>query len=496
VININKDLPKSVNRVILKVENIHEYQIQMNEEIIDIKNLYLTSEANPLAVFPSEDLLIVVNSQYLKTNNEYVNMVISDILKRVNFRHIVIENIRFINEKIINQLLKSSLEIVEFKNMTITRPMITRLRFLESLKIIIGLDIEDQAYQELLEQDIEALTIKKTEFNTQTFKKLNLTKSSATFMNKIVIDKELDEMELIDLGIFLNLNYKLKEISIKCPLNLYFIKDLIGLIQQTPHKSLTLIIDNCDEAIKASDVLMQLNDAFGEQNRIMINISDTNIELADYSSYVEKLSILKEANIGKNLTILEKIFKVYENVIKLNIEQEDIRVLLYAESLMYHGITNISVLENGLVLLYVKDEAYLFDGVLISNINLSNQISPVFVASPELYHGNDNPIIKFLNAETHREMIKYIDETGYEDIMYLTNHFYKILHDDYNFKYLYNNIKDLQIIHDTLEQIYVQNRTVEFDRKVFYNIFCNVRKKENVANNEIIQEIRTIISNS
>jgi hypothetical protein len=118
---------------------------------------------------------MVINGEFLKINNDYVNQVLVNLLKKIKYQHIVISNIRFINERMINQLLNQpNLEIVEFKNMMITRAMITRLRFLKSLKVVIGQDIEDAAYKELMDRNIDALTIEKIKFKSDLFKNLNL----------------------------------------------------------------------------------------------------------------------------------------------------------------------------------------------------------------------------------------------------------------------------------------------------------------------------------
>lgn len=491
-----KELPKTINKVELKVENNNEYQFKLNDEKLDIKSFYLTDESNPLASNLTGDSFdIVINSEFLKINNDYINQILVGLLKKIRYRHIVISNIRFINEKMINQLLNQpALEIIEFKNMMITRPMITRLRFLKTLKVVIGQDIEDVAYKELLERNIDALTITKVPFKSDLFKSYCLSKSSAIFMTNLIIQYKYDEIELKDFGEFLKINYKLSDIYLKMNLDLYFIKDLISQVHKSNQKKLSLIIMDSNEVASAINILSQLNDAFGEQNRIYININNINVDIQSYQIYLQAINDLRAVVLPINLTPLEKLLMAYERVNAMNINI-NIKTLILYNFLMLQDIKNVSILNEKQLLLKIEDQHYGYNGLLVTELSEDGIFSfETFLRTPSGIKSNDHPLFQFLTFETHRVMGDYLTQTNFENIMTIIKQLSDVLGDEYNFKHLLSSFQNIDLIKDTLEQVYVQNRTNEFSKKQFFYIFCNVRQKLGLSNTLIMDEIKTLVT--
>lgn len=490
-----KELPKIINKVELKVENNNEYQIKLNDETLDIKSFYLTDESNPLASKLHGDCFdIVINSEFLKINNDYINQVLVGLLKKIKYQHIVITNIRFINEKMINQLLSQpSLEIIEFKNMMITRPMITRLRFLKTLKTVIGQDIEDVAYKELLERGIDALTITKIPFKSDLFKAYSLSKSSAIFMNNLIINDKYDDLELDDFGEFLKVNYKLSDIYLRMNLDLYFIKDIIAQVHKSNHKKLRLIINDSNEVESSVNVLTQLNNAFGEHNKIYININNANVDIDTYQVYLETLKQLQSVALPLNLTTLEKLLFAYELVNALNIKPE-VKILLLYNFLKKQDIHSTSILDNKRLLIKVLDVPYQYSGLLVLEVGEDSVFrSSDFLYTPSEIKNTNNPLFEFLSFETHQGMKEYLDTTYFENIMIITKTLTDVLGDEYNFKHLTGSTQEVDLIKDTLEQIYVQNRTNEFDKKLFFKVFCNLRQKTGKTSLQITEEIKAMV---
>lgn len=487
-----KELPEKVEQVVLMVENANEYNVTLNSEILDIKSLYKTSVGKPIAVFvDGETIKIIVNSDYFKTNNDYIIMNIVDIIKNIKYKHLILTNIRFINERLINTLLKSvDLEIIEFKNMLITRAMISRVRFLNSLRVVIGQDIEEMAYKELLDRNIEALTIAKTNFNSDLFNHMNLTKSSAKFMKSIIINKKYDELELADFGVFLNLNSKLEYVYLKTNIDLYFIKDLIAVIQKSEHHSLNLIIDDCPEITPLLPLIKQLDAVMGGNNKMLISVYNVPVTITEYELLTDTIKNINILNIDQ-YTNLEKIIVIYEHVIKLSLDK-NIKSLVFKKILSDYNIYS-SVLTNELVMIRVSDHENQYRGLLISDISATNiSLNHILKTSKQL--NADLPVIQFLNQETHNDMIYYLNKCNYNDVLSINNHFYEVLSKDYNFEFINYNDKDNNILKHILIQIYVQNRTNEFNDKLFYNCLTSLRFKQNKNNQEIVEELKQIIS--
>lgn len=493
MIEYYKELPEKAEQLVLMVENANEYNVALNNEILDIKSLYKTSNEKPIAVFvESQTINIIVNGEYFKINNDYIVMNIIDIIKNIKFKHLIITNIRFINERLINTLLKAvNLEIIEFKNMLITRAMIGRLRFLNSLRVVIGQDIEEMAYKELLDRNIETLTISKTNFNSDLFNHMNLTKSSAKFMESIIINKKYDDLELVDFGTFLNLNSKLRYVYLKTNLDLYFIKDLIAVIQKSEHHSLNLIIDHSDEIMPLLPLIKQLDAVMGRNNRILINVYSTPITLSEYDLLTESVNSINIAGV-EQFTKLEKIMVVYEHIIKLALENK-IKSLAFKKKLLGYQIDS-SILTDNLIMLNVDDTNYHYQGLLISDISSSQlSLNHTFITSNQL--SKDLPVVKFLNQETHNDMIYYLNKCNYDEVLSINNHFNEVFSKDYDFKFINYSDIDHNILKHILIQIYVQNRTNQFNDKTFYNCFVSLRNKQKKHKHEIVEELKKIITN-
>jgi hypothetical protein len=315
-------------------------------------------------------------------------------------------------------------------------------------------------------------------------------------LSNLIIDKKFEPEELEDFGTFLKVNHKLSDIYLKCPLDLYFVKDIIGVIHHTPHKYLNLIIEDTPASEQAVDILRQLNDAFGEQNKILIEINKTCIDVPTYKSYLEVLCKLKSKTILPNLTPLETIYKAYESVLETEVSEE-IKSLLYYNYLCYSGIKNITLLPEKVVMLYIEDEVYKYSGLLVSDINnVSYFTCGKFLATPANYNSNNTPVFNFLSSETHQQMKEYLQNTCFENIMEITRHMEAVFITEYNFKHVTGTGKDVMFIKDTLEQIYVQNRINEFEKKVFFKVFCNVKQKEGFDHQTILNQIKELVAKS
>ncbi len=87
-----------------------------------------------------------------------------------------------------------------------------------------------------------------------------------------------------------------------------------------------------------------------------------------------------------------------------------------------------------------------------------------------------------------------MNKCNYNDVLSINNHFYEVLSKDYDFEFINYNDKDNNILKHILIQVYVQNRTNEFNDKLFYNCLTSLRYKQNKTNQEIVEELKEIIS--
>ncbi len=494
---------QNVKEVYLDIEIEGQYLTTIGEKQIDIKAYYKTSSEKPMYMSEDNDIEIIVNGEYFKNFRDRVGMMIINMLSTIEFKKIVISSIRFINENILKTLAeKKNLEIVEFKQMTITKPMIEIIKTNPTLKVVIGNDIEDVAFKMLKEAGIESLTLEKYEFKSKTFNKLNLSKSSIELYDSLIITNEYDMSEFEDLNDFMirNNSLKLIYIALSEPVQINFLAKIAKTLTDNKHSQVDIVVK--DNGFADVNINFDIVKPHLGTNKLFIEVQDNYrydinkyLSLAAYRNKIIHHMNVKE----KNLTKLEialytyDIVRGYEIIFK---EKNPIpNDILFIDVLKWLDIrgTEIKYFNEGnriveQVLIYIEDEKYDINGIFGCDVKAWTDVKDFqstkfyngFCVLPSILIRNWKeedlyPIIKFLAKDSLRELNKYLLGISDTDLLYIKRSIKSLMNIELETCSLGDEIEKAIGLKNELRRIYVSYRTVDLPKKAFVTALGNIR---------------------
>lgn len=507
-------MPKEIDTIILKVEATGEYQIPLGTEHINVTNFYQTNAESPLnAIYDDKELEIVVNAETYKVQTTYINQVIRSVLQKIKFRKLVITNVRFINDDMINFLCdKKGLEIVEFKNLLITRAMINRIKFNDSLKVVIGEDIENYAYAELTNRNIEALTVKKYPFRSDLFNDLELSKSMINQLNSIFINKIYDDEEMLDLEQFLVVNEKLKKVHFGIPnLDINFFNKVLGLLKKTGKTGIELILNDSIDTMN-NYIHLEMVFPYLAGNHIKVLLDNGSLE--DLTNYKNTQEAIKRYDYLKplltNASPLEKILKIYEEIKQDKVNEQINRAYLMTKLLSAYNIKS-SVLTNSesnknCVIIDLHDSKYESKGLFICDMSSSEGIIStnnyafytLFMMEPNAFIKHievpdDYPTPLFLSKETRVDAKTFLSELSFEKLNRVWSRLNALLGNQDKALVKAHDLNYRDDIEEQLLQIYIKNRTNSLSQKTHLQAVVNLRLLEGKNNAEILEIVKQLV---